>query len=290
MKMYRGKGKIVRRHSVDYVIEDIERVKSRWPLSCVKFYDDIFTFEADDWLAEFSEKYRRKIGLPFFILTRCDLLTENMVKLLKQAGCRTISMSIEAGNPDIRRNLLKRNMTNEQIVESHRLCEKYGIYTFTNSIIGLPATNFSHDLESLQLSLDCHVDWAEFLQFHPYPGTELGDLTIQLGAYTPAYEEMHTSYQYESPLNCFTEKEKKQQQNLALLGAVAVVAPVLKSLILKVLIKLPPNRFYTLLYFLAKQYALRRKIYVTQTSFSNSVKIFLRSLRQDIFRHTHEKS
>jgi len=290
MKIYKGKGRIVRRHSVDYVIEDIDRVRARWPLSCVKFYDDIFTFEADVWLEEFSEKYRKKIGLPFFILTRCDLLTEHMVKLLKHAGCRTISMSIEAGNYEIRNKLLKRRMTNEQIIKAHRLCEKYGIYTFTNNIIGLPKTGFSHDLESLELSLECHVDWGEFLQFHPYPGTELGDLSLQLGVYTPAYDEMHTSYQYKSPLNCFTEEEKILQRNLALLGPVAVVVPALKHIIIKYLLKLPPNKFYTFLYFLAKQYALRKKIYVTDTSFWNSIKIFARSLRQDIFRHTEETS
>ena len=290
MRIYKGKGRIVRRHSVDYVIEDIQAVRARWPLSCVKFYDDIFTYDADAWLEEFSEKYRKKIGLPFFILTRCDLLTEDMVRLLKQAGCRTISMSIEAGNYEIRKDLLKRKMTNEQIIKAHRLCEKHGIYTFTNNIIGLPSTNFSHDLESLELTLKCHMDWAEFLQFHPYPGTELGDRSIQLGLYTQGYEDMHTSYQYKSPLNCFTEEEKKLQRNLALLGPVIVVLPFLKPIIIKCLFRIPPNRFYTFLYFLAKQYVLRRKIYVTQTSFRNSLKIFARSLRQDIFRHTNEKA
>ncbi|MCC6449304.1 MAG: B12-binding domain-containing radical SAM protein [Candidatus Aureabacteria bacterium] len=287
--MYKGLGRYVRRYSVEYVIRDIERIKARWPLSCVKFYDDIFVYRADEWLEEFSRKYRARVGIPFFILTRCDLLTEEMVKLLKHAGCRTISMSIEAGNPRIREEMLNRKMTNEQIVRAHRLCRKYGIYTFTNCIIGLPGTPFSADLESLDLSLECRVDWGEFLQFHPYPGTTLGDRTIAMGMYTPDYESMHTSYQFISPLNCFTDEEKRMQRNLALLGSVALVVPGLRSFIVNRLFRMKPNRFFTFLYFLAKQYALRRKIYVTRTSLWNSVRIFLRSLRQDIFRHTEDR-
>lgn len=287
--LYKGCGRYVRRYSVDYVIEDIERIKNKWPLSCVKFYDDIFVYRVDGWLEEFCSAYRKRIGIPFFILTRCDLLTEDMVKLLKYAGCRTISMSIEAGNPEIRNGMLNRRMSNEQIINAHRLCEKYGIYTFTNCIIGLPGTRFSNDLESLDLSLECHVDWGEFLQFHPYPGTELGDQTISMGMYTPDYESMHTSYQFMSPLNCFSEEEKNLQRNLALLGSVAVVLPRFRNVIVKYLLRMRPHKLFTLFYFLAKQYALRRKIYTTKTSFWNSLKIFVRSLHQDMFRHTEEK-
>ena len=288
-KLYQGKGTIIRRHSVDYVLEDIDRVRKKWPISTVKFYDDVFSYRADAWLEEFSRKYKERIGLPFFILTRCDLLTEDMVKLLKYAGCRTISMSIEAGNPEVRGNLLKRPMTNGQIIDSHRLCEKYGIYTFTNCIIGLPGTTFAHDLESLDLSLKCKVDWGEFLQFHPYPNTELGDWTIGLGLYSPVYTDMHTSYQYISPLNCFTTKEKNMQRNLAVLGPVVLVMPWTRALVVKVLLHFPMNFTFTLAYHLAKMYALRRKIYVTKTSFLESLRIFARSLRQDVFRHTREK-
>jgi len=288
-KIYHGHGRIVRRHSVDYVLEDIERVRAKWPLSTVKFYDDIFTYRADDWLEEFSRKYKERIGLPFFILTRCDLLTEDMVKLLKDAGCRTISMSIEAGNPEIRGELLKRPMTNEQIINAHLLCEKYGIHTFTNCIIGLPGTTIAHDIESLDLCLKCKVDWGEFLQFHPYPNTELGDWTIASGYYNVDYDKMHTSYQYASPLNCFSRKEINMQRNLAVLGAVAVVLPWARNLIVKVLLHFPMNTAFTFAYHIAKMYALRRKIYVTKAPFMESMRIFMRSLRQDIFRHTPEE-
>jgi len=287
-KLYDGLGKLVRRHSVDYVIDDIKHVREKWPLSTIKFYDDIFVYRADDWLEEFSEKYRKYINLPFFILTRADLLNEEIVKLLKYAGCRTISMSIEAGNPSIRNNLLKRGMSDEQIISSHRLCEKYGIYTFANCIVGLPGETIDNDIESLDLAIKARVTWAEFLIFHPYPGTELGQQAVNMGLYDPDYERMHTSYMYKSPLSCFSEAEKNTHMNLSVLGAVAVAMPRFRNLIVRYLIFFRHTRLFTLIYYSVKMYVFRKKIYVTRTSAMDSLRIFIRSLKQEWFRHENK--
>jgi anaerobic magnesium-protoporphyrin IX monomethyl ester cyclase len=284
-KIYAGKGPVTRRHSVDYLLDEISLVKKTWPLSFVKFYDDIFTYRADEWLEEFSVKYKEKINLPFFILTRADLLTEDMVKLLKPAGCHTISMSIEAGNATVRRQQLNRFMSDEQILKAHLLCKRYGIYTFTNCIIGLPHTKICDDVESIDVSIKSKVTWIEFPIFHPYPQTVLGQRTIDRGLYSPDYKAMHTSYMYQSPLNCFTPSEKNAHMNITVLGPVAIVFPWLRSFIVRVLIYMPHNIAFTLVYYLTKMYVFRKKIYVTKTTLFNSLRIFIRSLKQEVFRH-----
>ncbi|MFA5163764.1 MAG: radical SAM protein [Patescibacteria group bacterium] len=283
--IYVGKGKMVRRNSVDYVIDQIKHVQEKWPLSCIKFYDDIFSYTADEWLEEFSKKYKERVNLPFFILTRADLLTEEMVKLLKYAGCRTISMSIESGDQGIRAQMLGRRMSDKQIVNAHRLCDRYGIYTFANCILGLPGTSVGDDIKSVDLAIKAKATWSEFPIFYPYPKTELGRYAIEKGFYKPVYKQMHTSYQYRSLLSCFSDREKNAQMNLSVLGAVAVVFPYFRSLIVRYLIYLPHNPVFTLIYHLAKTHTFRKKIYVTKTNFLSSLHIFLRSLRQEWFRH-----
>ena len=185
-KLYNGQ-KIVRRHSVDYIIDQILWVKRKWPLTTVKFYDDIFCYQADAWLEEFAKKYRRQVGLPFFILTRADLLTEDMTNLLKYAGVKTISMSLESGNERIRNDLLKRHMSTESFIKAHELCRKYEITTFTNCIIALPTSRLKNDIESLDLCIKCKVDWVEFVIFYPFPRTVLGDMCERMGLYKPDY-------------------------------------------------------------------------------------------------------
>lgn len=284
-EMYRGKGKIVRKHSVDYVVEDIERVRAEWPLDYVKFYDDIFVYTANSWLEEFVSKYKKRIAMPFFILTRADLLTDDMAKLLKSAGCQAISMSIEAGNDMVRNEMLKRNMSKEQIINAHRICDKYDLQTFTNCIVGLPGTTVGHEVESVDLCVECGVTWAEFPIFYPYPKTELGQRTVDLGLYVPDYGNMHTSYQSTSLLN-FDDKYKLVLKNLSILGPVAAALPKLRGLIVSRLIYSKYSKLFILIYYVLKMWVFRTKIYTKQEmSLKTSIQIFIRSLKQEFFRH-----
>ena len=260
-KLYSGKGKILRRHSVNYVIEEVQRVKRKYKLGFVKFYDDIFTYRVDDWLEEFARKYRQNIAVPFHCLTRSDLMTDEMAKLLKLAGCRSISMSIEAGNSHFRNDILKRGMSEEQIIKAFHICHKYGISTFSNNIVGLPFATIENDIETIDMNIKARVSFAEFPIFHPYPKTELGDYCIEKGIYKPDYAGLHMSYMNKSPLSCFTEKEKNIQRNLSTLGLLVIWKPALRNIVLKWLIYLPYNKFYFLLYYVVKTYLNKTRVY-----------------------------
>ena len=116
-EIYRGKGKRFRLRSVDNVIEEVSWVQEHYPLEHVVFVDDTFVL-SNEWLAEFAEEYPRRIGIPFFCNSRANLVTEEQVRLLKVAGCHTVSMGIEVANDEIRNGLLKRRMSREQILEA----------------------------------------------------------------------------------------------------------------------------------------------------------------------------
>lgn len=287
-KLYHGKGKIIRRHSVDYVIEEVQRVKNKYRTDCVKFYDDILTYHADDWLEEFSAKYRRKIGLPFHCLTRADLMTEDIARLLKEAGCYSISMSIEAGNPYYRNEILKRNMSDEQIINAFHICRKYGIHTFSNNILGLPYATLEDEVQTIDLNIKAKASFVEFPIFHPYPHTELGDYCIEKGIYNADYSGLHMSYMNKSPLTCFTEKEKNVQRNLSTLGLLIVWLPFLKKPVLKFLIHLPYNRFFFTLYYLAKVYLNRTRVYPLKLGLKGLWRTFFKSFRLESFKKFDE--
>lgn len=287
-EIYHNKGGYLRRHSVEYVIAELKHIRRRWPLSCIKFYDDMLIWKADEWAQEFAEQYRRHIDLPFFAFTRADMASEEVIRLLAYAGCRTLSMSIEAGNNEVRENLLFRKMTNEQIIDAHLLANKYGIKTFTNVILGIPDTEIKHDLESVKLAQQSKVFWIEYLIFEPYPGTWLGDYSIERGYYKPAYKAMHSGYHYKSPLSCFDERDKRIQLNLTTIGVVATLYPKLSKLILKYLIYWKPNKLFLLWYFLVKMPRVRQ-LYPTETTLWQSMRIYWRSFKQELVKHTQEK-
>lgn len=287
-KMHEGKGQIIRRHSVDYLIEEVRRVKDRYRMDCVKFYDDMFTYRADEWLEEFARKYRQQIGLPFHCLTRANVVTEDMAKLLKEAGCYSVSMSIEAGNERFRNELLKRNMTEEEILNGFHLFHRYGIYTFSNNILGLPYAKLEDEIETIDLNIKAKVSYVEFPIFHPYPRTELGDYCIEQGIYKPDYSGLHMSYMNKSPLSSFTEKEKNIQRNLSTLGLLVVWQPWLKTPVFKWLIYLPYNRLYFLLYYLAKVYLNKKRVYPIKLGLKGIWSTLKKSFKLESFKKFDE--
>lgn len=139
--LYRNKGKVVNRYSVPRLLDELEHLVRHHPTQFIKFYDDVFTFRTDEWLQEFAEEYPRRIGLPFHCLVRADLVRKDpeMLTYLKKAGIKSISMSIESGNPFIRDHIFKRHMTENDILDAFSRCKKLGIHTFSNTILAVPA-------------------------------------------------------------------------------------------------------------------------------------------------------
>lgn len=287
-EMYKGKGVYIRRKSVERSIEEIIYVRQRYPLQFVKFYDDIFAYPNDPWLEHFCKEYKKQIDLPFHCLTRPDLVNEDMIKTLKEAGCVSISMSIETANPYLRNEILKRNMSDEQIYKAFELCHRYNINTFANSILALPHSKIQDDITTVEMNIKCKVTFAEFPICHPYPGTQLGKYCKEKGIFESNYDTIHMSYMFKSPLSCFTKREKRIQRNLSLLGTVAVWQPVLRNLILKYLISLPNNILYIWAYILVKMYLVKTKIYPFKLNPKDFLGLFLKGFKIDLFKHTTE--
>lgn len=279
-RLYQGKGPILNRFSVDRLIAELKEIKEKYPnTQFIKFYDDIFIYKEDEWLDEFTEKYPKEIGLPFHCLERANLVTESMLLKLKKAGLKSISMSIEAGNEHVRNQILKRNMSDEEITRAFDLCYKHNIPTFCNTILAIPPFGIEHDIESLDINLRCHVTYAAFPIFFPYPKTELGEYAVKNGYFDGDWDKLHMSYTTKSPLNCFTKKEKLMQHNLSMLGEVVGWLPWLRNITVKYLIRLPLTPLYFLVCYFVKAYIIKTKIYPMKFSPVN----FIRSAFESLF-------
>lgn len=283
-KMYPGQ-RYVRKRSVKNILQEILEVRKKWPLKYIKFYDDVFTLTADDWLKEFAEEYPKQIGLPFFCLMRADTMTKEIADLLKKSGCKAISMSIESANPKLREKVLNRKMTNEQIKKAYKLCGERGIAIQSNNILALPTSKIEDDVATLDFNIECGKKQktfviGEFGTAYPYPGTALGDFCDKHGFYDSkkGFTDLHISYHNDSPLNCFNEKEKRMQRNLTMLGTVAVRFPWARNLIVNHLIKLPTNALFFSLFYITKTTDYMKHVY----NLGNTLKDYLRVVPQSL--------
>ena len=152
-EMYRGvrnPGAIRQLYGVDRLLDELENFTKRYDTRFIKFYDDVFppfpNLKEKAWHEEFCEKYPKRVGLPFHVLTRCDLVVDllekggiDILKDFKKAGMASITMSIESGNQFIRDHVVMRDMTRYDIETAFRRCREIGLPTFPNTILGIPA-------------------------------------------------------------------------------------------------------------------------------------------------------
>ena len=224
-KMFQSCGKILRRRSVDCLIEELKFiVKFYQPVKIIRFGDDTFVYNVDDWLIEFVKRYRNEINIPFYCLMRSNTLTEDVARLLSEAGCKSVSMSIETGDERIRNEILKRNLSDEVVRESFKIAKKYKISVHANSMLGLPGSTLEHDIKTIFFAKELKPTTPSFGIFSPYPGTELTNYAIKQGFLEPNYNQFKVFLE-KSPLNCYTEKEKEIQIRLAYLGTLFCLLP-----------------------------------------------------------------
>jgi anaerobic magnesium-protoporphyrin IX monomethyl ester cyclase len=276
-EIYRGRGRRLRQMSVARVIEEVKGVQDRYPMQFVVFLDDLFIVY-EDWLRELAERFPREVGLPFFCNVRANLVTPTKVALLKQAGCASVGMGLETGNPAMRNEILKRNLDDAQIVEASRLIREAGIRLLTTNMLGLPGGTLANDLETLDLNHACKPAYANAFLYQPYPRTELGEYAREHGHVEGSLDDIDTSAWERSVLRFSTSEEKRQIENLNKLFALAVEWPWLTGLV-RWLIRFPPNRLFRLAYKLWKGYAIKGRIHPYSPSlreYAQTVRRFMR--------------
>jgi len=184
MDIFKKYGPSVRKKSVDYLIEEILLVKSRYPLANVVFSDDTFILNRK-WFLEFCESFPRDIGLAYTCNIRANLMDEEIVKALSRSGCIGVNWSIESGDDFLRNTVLKRRMSVEQILDTSNLLTKYRIPYRIGNVIALPGESFEQMLGTLELNIKARPSLALANIFVPFPGLELTRYAIERGYYKP---------------------------------------------------------------------------------------------------------
>jgi len=172
-----------RLRSVDNVLAQIELLTSKYDIGRITFADDTFGL-SKEWALEFCERYRDRFSMEFECNARADLVDEELVKNLKAANCTLISLGVESGDERIRKEVLNRKMSDQQIVNAFDLVHSYGIKTNAFNMIGLPYETRESVQRTIDLNKRLKPDHVTVSFFYPYPQTRLWDVCKNEGFLT----------------------------------------------------------------------------------------------------------
>ena len=182
--------KIVRSRSSQNIVEE---VLTRIPLTKQFFFnDDCATINKKHIISLCSLIIERKLKIKFWMITRIDLIDDEMGQLLKKAGCISLLVGIESGNERIRNEIIQKNLSDEKIFRGMAITKKYNLPVQLFFMIGHPEETVSEIGDTINYPLKLEkmgFNNIELVGYHltiPLPGTRYFDWYLQQGKISPS--------------------------------------------------------------------------------------------------------
>jgi len=164
-------GSRFRAMSAERVVQEIEECLN---LGINEFlvYDDTFTVRRDRVKKICDLIIKKDLDIGFDIRARVDTLDEELLQLLKKAGCRGIHYGIEAGTEKILK-VLRKGITLQKAKEIFELTKKYKIQTLAYFMIGSPEETIEDIFETFRVSKWLKPDFIHMTILTPFPATDI---------------------------------------------------------------------------------------------------------------------
>lgn len=171
-------GKKYRGQSTLRVVDEIIYLQRRFGVKEIAFYDDVFTLRKGRAYGIADEILKQGIKLSWTCETRVDLVDEELLKIMKRAGCYSISYGLESGSQKIL-DIINKNITLEQSEKAVAMTKKAGIQTIGYFMIGSPEETPETIRETIEFSKKLKLDYVQFAITTPLPKTMLWEYYIK---------------------------------------------------------------------------------------------------------------
>lgn len=173
-------GQSYRSHSAERVVSDIERLINEFGIKAIDFFDDSFTVSRERTYAIIALIRQKKLNFEFGIVTRADLVDEEMLGELRSVGCKIMAIGVESGAPRVLKELNK-ELDLDKVVAAFAAAARVGIRTVGFFLIGNPTETLEDVHETIRFIKRLNADWFKANILIPYPGSPLYDGMLRSG-------------------------------------------------------------------------------------------------------------
>lgn len=186
-------GSFLRRKRMGLLAEELRLYKNMYDPDFFYFVDDSFLARPEKEIYDFCEMYK-EFRLPFWFNTRPDHCKLEVLKAIKEVGGYRLSFGIECGNEDFRKRVLRRNVSNQQLIDQFDVIQEGGIAFSINLVIGFPGETRELVMDTVELVRSIRgYDTLTVSIFTPYHGTVLREVAVNNGWLDPSMITQHTT-------------------------------------------------------------------------------------------------
>ena len=171
------------RASVGRVMEELHWAKAKMPFlhGCGTEGDDSFFTGSDDWLREFSTRFKAEFGWPLIINIMPRFCTRERLLMLKEGGLKFACIGLQ-GSERLNREFYHRYETNDSFVKACDMMAELGISYSVDVILDSPYET-EDDLREVCLTLNRlrRPFRVRAFSMTPFPGTPFYDRVVADG-------------------------------------------------------------------------------------------------------------
>jgi radical SAM superfamily enzyme YgiQ (UPF0313 family) len=247
-EIFKGKGDFLRKRSIANVMEEFKQNLAKYDPKFVSVHDDNFTTNPH-WVEEFCEAYRKEVNLPWYCFGYPTTIKPRLLKAMKSANCATIFMGVDSGDPNVRRQVMERPMSDDLIYKSAQSIKDAGIGIQVSCIYGNPGETAEQMFKTLEMVDKIQPTQSSAYIFYPFPKTKMYDISVQMGYLDAEGEEKVrlgiSGYHHESILK---HPEKELAETFAKITPVYARAPRVAKPFLRWLVRRRMKRLALFLY------------------------------------------
>ena len=170
----------VRYRNLDNVIEEIKHVKEKYGTQQFAIKDDSFTVNKKRTI-QFCEMLKKeKLNINWDCTTRVNLINDELLDIMQEAGCNTVKVGIETGSERILKEVNK-GVTFEQMKKAADMLNKHGMFWSAYFMYGLPTETEEDMLKTLEFMKELNPPYAGLGLYAPMPNTHLWNQGLELG-------------------------------------------------------------------------------------------------------------
>jgi anaerobic magnesium-protoporphyrin IX monomethyl ester cyclase len=164
------------------VVEEIKFMIDNYGSKGIYFINDNFTIRKKETLELCGLMKKEKLDVQWICDTRADMISQELLTSMREAGCKTIWFGVESGSPRILEKINKK-VTLEQTAQAFKLCRKEDIQIACSFILGVPGETIADMEATLKFAKKLNPDLCQFNVFIAYPDSLLYEEILQSGNY-----------------------------------------------------------------------------------------------------------
>ncbi len=181
--------KSFRFNSPEYTFEQMKWLSKDFGVRHINFYDDLFTLNRERVAKLCALITEQKINMSFNCIVRVGHIDNELLKMLKKAGCWMVHVGIESGDQKLL-DIHKAGVTIEQIKNDVTRVAAAGLWVKGLFMIGIPGENEESMIRTRKFAMTLPLKDANITAFTPFPGAPISQTIHELGTLDNDWSKM----------------------------------------------------------------------------------------------------